>query len=167
MAKQKGIIFFEGTLGGINFYYRKGVPTARAAGGGFTKKAIKKGANMVRVRESNTEFAGCSRVNKYFKHSIHSFLLGYKDGTLHSRLMQLFLKIKACDAVSARGKRTVSLGMSTTIGKQLLKDFRFALKRPNLLFSTYSFDWTTLTFSVTGFNVDLERFPKEAFPIFY
>ena len=76
--------------------------------------------------------------------------------------MQLFLKIKECDVVSARGKRTVSLGISTAIGKQILKDFTFTLKRPNLLFSTYGFEWETLTFSVTGFNVDLERFPKGA-----
>ena len=84
MAKQRGIVFFEGTMGGINFYYRNGVPTARAAGGGFTRKAIKTGSHMVRVRESNSEFANCSRVNKIFKQSITLFRLGYSDGTLHS-----------------------------------------------------------------------------------
>ena len=51
MAKQKGVVFFEGTLGGINFYYRKGVPTARAAGGGFNRRAIKTSPRMVRVRD--------------------------------------------------------------------------------------------------------------------
>ena len=68
---------------------------------------------MVRVRESNSEFAGCSQVNKFFKQAIRSFLIGYKDGTLHSRLMQLFLKIKDCDAVSIRGKRAVAIGIAT------------------------------------------------------
>lgn len=162
MAKQRGIIFFEGTMGGINFYYRKGVPTARAAGGGFTRKAIKKDANMVRVRENNSEFAGCSNINKNFKHSIRPFLIGYKDGTLHSRLMQLFLKIKNCDTVSERGKRTVFLGMTSENGKQLLKDFVFTPKRSVLLPCTYGFDWDTLSFSVTGFRADLAGFPAEA-----
>lgn len=35
MAKQLGVIFIEDTLGGINFYYKKGVPTARVARGGY------------------------------------------------------------------------------------------------------------------------------------
>ncbi len=162
MAKQRGVIFFEGTLGGINFYYRKGVPTARVAGGGFTRKAIKTGANMVRVRESNSEFAGCSQVNKVFKQAIRPFLIGYKDGTLHSRLMQLFLKIKDCDSVSVRGKRAVAIGMATERGKQLLGDFVFTPKRSSLLPCQYGFDWDTLTFHVSGFDVRHAGFPAEA-----
>ncbi|WP_431136062.1 hypothetical protein [Psychroserpens mesophilus] len=162
MAKQRGIVFFEGTIGGINFYYRKGVPTARAAGGGFTRKAIKTGAHMVRVREHNSEFARCSKVNKVFKQAIRPFMLGYKDGTLHSRLMQLFLNIKDCDGVSERGKRVVFLGMDSEKGKQLFKDFVFTPKRSNILPCDYDFDWNTLTFSVSGFEVNAVGFPKEA-----
>jgi hypothetical protein len=159
MAKQRGILFFEGTLGGINFYYRKGVPTARAAGGGFTRKAIKTGAHMVRVRENNSEFAGCSQVNKYFKQAIRPFLLGYKDGTLHSRLMQLFLKIKDNDTVSERGLRKVSHGIASDIGRDLLRHFTFTPKRPNLLACGYDFSWDTLSLSVTGFDAKNAGFP--------
>ena len=39
-------------------------------------------------------------MNKFFKQAIRAFLFGYKGGTLHVRLMQLFLKIKDCDAFS-------------------------------------------------------------------
>ena len=162
MAKQRGVIFIEGTLGGINFYYRKGVPTARIAGGGFTRKAIKTSPNMVRVRESNSEFASCSQVNKFFKQSIKPFLIGYKDGTLHSRLMQLFLKIKDCDSVSVRGKRKVAVGITTEQGKQLFKDFVLTPKRSSLLNCSYEFDWDTLTFRVSGFSADVAGFSKEA-----
>ena len=162
MAKQRGIVFFEGTMGGINFYYRKGVPTARAAGGGFTRAAIKNGAHMVRVRESNSEFAGCSRVNKIFKQSVRLFLAGYTDGTLHNRLIQLFLKLKDLDAVSERGKRCVALGIATAIGQQLLQDFVFTPKRPVLLACAYGFDWETLTFAATGVAVEQLGFPAEA-----
>lgn len=162
MAKQRGIVFLEGTIGGINFYYRKGVPTARIAGGGFTREAIKKDPNMVRVRENNSEFAGCSKVNKNFKHAIRPFLLGYKDGTLHSRLMQMFLKIKDCDTLSERGKRAVSLGMSSNSGKQLLSAFKFTPKRAALLPCSYGFDWATLTFNATGFQGKQAGFPKES-----
>jgi len=162
MAKQRGIIFIEGTLGGINFYYRKGVPTARVAGGGFTRKAIKTGANMVRVRESNSEFAVCSKNNKVFKQAIRPFLLGYKDGTLHSRLMQLFLKIKDCDTISERGQRKVAVGIASERGKQLFKDFMLTPKRSSLLSCRYGFDWDTLTFNVSDFNADMVGFPKDA-----
>ena len=162
MAKQRGIVFFEGTLGGINFYYRKGVPIARTAGGGFNAKAIKHSPNMVRVRENNSEFALCSQANKTFKQAIRPFMIGYKDGTLHSRLMQLFLSIKDSDIISERGKRNVNLGMASDKGKQFLKDFVFTPKRRSLLPCSYGFDWDTLTFKATGFQVPLAGFPEEA-----
>lgn len=41
MAKVKNIVGLQGTIGGVNFYLRKGVPLARAAGGGFNGDAIK------------------------------------------------------------------------------------------------------------------------------
>lgn len=162
MAKQKGIVFLEGTIGGVNFYYREGVPTARAAGGGFTKQAIKHGSNMVRVRESNNEFGMCAVVNKTFKQAIRPFLLGYKDGTLHSRLMQLFLKIKDCDVMSERGKRCVFLGLSDAAGKAIMQSFVFTPKRAMLLSCSYGFDWDGLLFSASGFNINEVVFPLKA-----
>jgi len=162
MAKQKGIVFLEGTIGGINFYYRKGVPTARVAGGGFNKKAIKTSPRMIRVREQNSEFANCSKVNKEFKNAIWPFLAGYKDGSLHSRLMQLFLSIRDGDTVSARGKREVWQGISNENGKRLLGNFVFTPKRPQLLPCTYTFDWNTMQFKVSAFDVKQLRFPDGA-----
>lgn len=162
MARQKGIVFFEGTLGGINFYYRNGVPTARRAGGGFTAKAIKTSPNMVRVRESNSEFALCSTVNKYFKLALRPFLAGYKDGTLHARLMRLFLGIKDLDATSERGERRVGIGYSTVYGPKVLSDFVVTPGRPNLFSCSYAFDWDALRFDVHDFSVAAANFPKGA-----
>ncbi|WP_179007853.1 hypothetical protein [Winogradskyella forsetii] len=162
MAKQAGIVFFEGTLGGINFYYRKGVPTARRAGGGFTAKAIKTSPTMARVRESNSEFAGCSGVNKHFKLAIVPFTAGYKDGTLHSRLMRLFLGIKDLDLTSERGKRKVSVGYANDMGKGLLKAFVICSARPKLFDCVYGFDWDNLVFYVSQFSVAAAKFPKGA-----
>ncbi|APY07258.1 hypothetical protein BWZ20_02590 [Winogradskyella sp. J14-2] len=162
MAKQKGIVFFEGTLGGINFYYRKGVPTARRAGGGFTAKAIKHSPNMVRVRESNSEFALCSKINKYFKLALKPFLAGYKDGTLHARLMRLFLSIKDLDVTSERGQRTVGIGYATEYGPRVLSDFVVTPERPQLFSCSYTFDWAALRFNVWDFSVAAANFPKGA-----
>lgn len=162
MAKQAGIVFFEGTLGGINFYYRKGIPTARRAGGGFTAKAIKTSPNMRRVRESNSEFADCSRVNKHFKRAIIPFTAGYKNGTLHSRLMRLFLNVKNLDMVSERGQRKVSVGYGSEMGKALLEDFVICTARPRLFECFYGFDWDNLVFQVNQFSVAAAKFPKGA-----
>lgn len=162
MAKQSGIVFFEGTLGGINFYYRKGVPTARRAGGGFNRKAIKTSASMKRVRESNSEFAMCSQVNKHFKRALIPFLAGYKDGTLHSRLMRLFLGIKDLDTTSERGQRTVALGYASDYGMQMLDDFEVTPERPRLFDCPYGFDWDSLTFNVSDFSIAAAQFPKGA-----
>ena len=162
MARQKGIVFFEGTLGGINFYYRKGVPTARRAGGGFTAKAIKTSPSMERVRESNTEFALCSKINKHFKLALRPYLVGYKDGTLHARLMRLFLSIKDLDATSKRGQRRVGVGYATAYGPRLLSDFKVTPERPRLFDGTYGFDWDTLRFEVSDFSVSGARFPDGA-----
>src|SRR5690606_23817373 len=109
-----------------------------------------------------SEFADCSTTNKTFKHAISPFLLGYKDGTLHSRLMRLFLKIKDCDTVSVRGKRSVFVGIGTDKGQQLMKNFVFTPKRADLLPCTYRFGWSTLTCSAQGFRVSQAGFPKEA-----
>ncbi|WP_417876005.1 hypothetical protein [Winogradskyella sediminis] len=160
MAKQRGIVFFEGTLGGINFYYRKGVPTARRAGGGFNAKAIKTSASMVRVRESNSEFALCSKVNKHFKQAFAVFLVGYKDGTLHSRLMRLFLQLKDLDPSSERGKRKVGLGFNTADGKQLFSSFNVTPERIPFLQCDYGFDFNRLTFNVSNYTVNSGHFPE-------
>lgn len=162
MAKQKGVVFFEGTLGGINFYYRKGVPTARRAGGGFTAKAIKTSPKMARVRESNTEFALCSGINKHFKLALKPYITGYKDGTLHYRLMRLFLSLKDLDASSKRGQRKVGLGYATAYGPKMLSDFVVTPARAQLFACAYGFDWDALQFDVSNFSIASANYPKGA-----
>lgn len=162
MAKQIGPIVVTGTYDGVNYYIREGEALARTAGGGFTRERILKGRNMERVKEGYTEFAGCSKVNRAFKTAVKPFLSGYRDGTLHRRLMQLFLKIKDADLCSERGKRSVHQGISSPEGKALLKDFVFTPRRPALFVCPYVFDRETLTFSVHGFNVHQAGFPPAA-----
>lgn len=129
MAKQKGIIQLEGTLGGINFYMRKGVAVARKSGGGFNGKAIKSKTSMVRVRENGSEFGAASRVKKLLRLSVQEYLRHSIDGTLHGRMMALVQEIKVCDLSSARGSRSVWTGLATSSGTQLLTNFLFTPKQ--------------------------------------
>ena len=162
MAKQIGPIVVTGTYDGVNYYIREGEALARTAGGGFTRERILKGRNMERVKEGYTEFAGCSKVNRAFKTAVKPFLSGYRDGTLHRRLMQLFLKIKDADLCSERGKRSVHQGISSPEGQALLKDFVFTPQKSALFYCHYVFDRETLTFSVHDFNVHQAGFPAAA-----
>lgn len=162
MAKQIGPLFFVGTMKGINYYFREEEPLARRAGGGFSRKNIKESPNMETVRKSNTEFAHCSKVNKAFKLALQPYLSGCQDGTFHSRLMQLFLKIKDCDSVSERGVRKVSEGIATTTGQQLVNAFVFTPERPHLFGGHCEFEWNPPVLKVSDFNVREAQFPNEA-----
>lgn len=160
MAKQTGILPLTGTLDGISFYMRKGKPVARKAGGGFTAKAMKNSPSMIRVRENSTEFGNVSRVKKIFKNSLFPFFGMQKDETLHSRMMQLFLKIKDCDISSERGKRQVGNGLLTDEGKQLLTSFDFTpLPLP---FPTGAYDAATFIYSVTDLDPNVLAFRNGA-----
>lgn len=163
MAKVKSLIELQGTIGGLNFYTRNGVPIARTAGGGFNGEAIRTQPSMVRVRENGNEFKGCMQTVRYFKQGLNPFLCTFKDGTLHQNLVSLFTKIKDLDAVAARGERTVHGGMQTTAGRQLLEHYLLTsgLRLDGLLRQRVVFDWVT-GFSVTDFDGRLVCFPSGA-----
>jgi len=164
MAKQKGIVALEGTLGGISFYMRKGKAVARAAGGGFNGEKIRKSPSMVRVRENATEFGFCSRVKKAYRLGLMPLLGHYKEPTLHGRMMQLFQQVKACDLVSARGQRRVSLGVQTPSGGLLMRSFSFTPQCTilNVVPMTGVYDAVAGSYSVGALDSSKVVFPKGA-----
>ena len=164
MATQKGIVSLVGTVGGVNFYFRKGKAVARKAGGGFSGKAIKTKASMMRVRENNSEFGHCSSVKKQFRIALFPFLKNYFDGTLHGRMMQLFQGIKNCDVVSERGTRKVGNGILTPSGLEMLRDFVFAPKCivGQVVPMKASYDAVSCVYDVVDFAISLVKFPKGA-----
>lgn len=129
MAKQGGMFPLDGTLGGINFYKRKGKWVARRSGGGFTTEAIKTKDSMARVRENGSEFGITSRAKKLLRMATDLALLHIKDVSLHSRTMSMLQQVKVEDLHSARGSRSVWEGFKTAAGKKLLTDFLFAPKQ--------------------------------------
>jgi hypothetical protein len=163
MAKVKGLLHFTGTLHGLNFYMRKGVPIARAAGGGFNGNAIKNHPSMVRVRENGSEFKGCMQDVKYFKQSLAPFLTQIKDGELHQRIVRLFTQIKSCDAVSERGKRNVGSGLQTIAGKACLEHavLTAGTSLQGILHQPYRFDFVT-GLQLMDFDGSLLDFPGGA-----
>ena len=149
MAKQTGIIKLKGTIDGLIFYKLNGVDIARRQSG-FTKEAIKNSPRMDRVRDNNTEFGNTSSVKKIFKDSLRPFFGNEKDGTLHSRMMSLFMQIKDFDSTSVRGKRRVAIGLQTIQGQQLLKRFDFTPYPLDLRNGIYDAASFTCTISSPG-----------------
>jgi hypothetical protein len=163
MAKVKSIVKLQGTIGGLNFYLRKGVPLVRTAGGGFNGVAIKTKASMVRVRENGTEFKGCMQTVQFFKQGLQPFLYTFKDGTLHQRLVSLFTKIKNEDLIAVRGSRTVFGGLQTMAGQELLKNYLLSSssRLEGVLQQKALFDWTS-GFSLPDFDGGRVSFPGGA-----
>jgi len=164
MAQQKGIIQIAGTLGGLNFYIRKGVPVVRKAGGGFSGKNIKNLPSMELVRKNSSEFGACSRVKKELNSALHPFLKNFKDVTLHGRMMRMLLQLKDLDVVSERGKRRVAQGLKKDAGQLLFKQFAFTpeWKGMGVNLQNGHFDLSTYTYALTDFVLDKSFLPKNA-----
>lgn len=164
MARQKGPIFLIGTIGGINYYFRKGVPLARLGGGGFNSDSIKTKASMARVRENYSEFGFCSVIKSRLRIALMPFLHLNKDGELHERMMNLLMEIKELDGVSIRGQRKVSLGLNTPKGELLLRSFQFTPKCKvlEILGSEGIYNAVNYSYSVTKFSARKVVFPVGA-----
>lgn len=163
MAKVKSIVALKGTIGDINFYKRKGVLLARAAGGGFNGEAIRTKASMQRVRENGSEFKGCMQTVQFFKLGLQPFLSSFKDGSLHQRLVSLFTQIKDCDRVAVRGSRTAFGGLQDPAGHDLLKNYLLSSgsRLEEVLQQSTIFDWAN-GFCIPDFEGQRVSFPSGA-----
>jgi hypothetical protein len=160
MAKQKGTVKYDGTMDGVNYYFRKGEPLAREAGGGFSSDSIKK---HPRIKENADEFGLVSRAKKLVRLGLHPFLADYADVTLHSRMMTLFQQIKVLDTVSDRGQRTFENGLATDEGRWMMTQFEFTRQRASeFIPGKGQFDAASQSYTVSNLNPDQLRLPKGA-----
>jgi len=125
MAKQKSITTLSGTIDGINFYRRNGKYLARKAGGGFSTESFRNNPNMEGVRKRSTDFGHCSKVKKAFKEALRPALEFVNDGTLHTRMMRLFLGILKLDTVHERGAKQMHTALLHPGAMGRLRDFRY------------------------------------------
>lgn len=161
MASDNGFPPIIGTYNGINYYMRNGKQCQRKAGGGFTSESIKNNPKMQGIRDRNTELALCSKFNGDFKAALFPFFKELKDGTLHERLMKLFMKIRTFDE-SPKGQRTVGAGLSCDMGRKLLREFKFTQgpKTQDILGPGFDFDAKTGVLKASWFDPERLKFPK-------
>jgi hypothetical protein len=119
MARQRGIIKLEGSIGDINFY--------RSKDGYFARESSRLDANRIatdpkfkRTRENNAEFTTAAYAAKLLRNAAGILLMDSRDGTVHRRLFREMMKVVKADATSTRGQRNVVDGET-----ELLQGFEF------------------------------------------
>lgn len=119
MARQKGIIKLDGTIGGVTFYKTKDGYLAKEKSG-VSADRIANDPAFQRTRENGAEFGRAGKAGKILRNSIRGLLQNVSDARMVSRLTQEMVKVIQEDATNARGLRNVIDGEA-----ELLQGFDF------------------------------------------
>ena len=122
MARQKGIIKLDGTIGDITFYKSQDGYLAREKGG-VSADRIANDPNFQRTRENGEEFGRAGKAGKMLRTSIRGLLQNVADGRMVGRLTQEMVKVLQADVTSVRGKRNIIDGEA-----ELLEGFEFNIR---------------------------------------
>ena len=107
MAKQKGIIKLEGSIGDISFYKgRDGNFMARTKGG-ISADRIKNDPAFERTRENGQEFGKAGKAGKLLRTAFREIIKNNKDSRMSNRLTQEMMKVIRADTTNLRGERVV------------------------------------------------------------
>ncbi len=120
MAKQKGIIKLEGTIGDVTFYKSTQDGFLARGKGGVSGDRIATDANFQRTRENGAEFGAAGKAGKVLRKAIRVLLQNASDSRMVSRLTQEMVKVIQMDATNPRGLRNVIDGEA-----ELLQGFDF------------------------------------------
>ena len=120
MAKQKGIIKLDGTIGGITFYKTTEDGYLAREKGGVSADKIANDPNFQRTRENGEEFGRAGKAGKLLRNAIRAMLQNASDSRMVSRLTAEMVKVIQEDVTNARGLRNVIDGEA-----ELLEGFEF------------------------------------------
>jgi hypothetical protein len=134
MAKQKGIIKLEGTLGDITFLRTKDGYQAREKTS-VDANRIATDPAFSRTRENNAEFGRAGIAGRILRAAFRPELENAADGRMLSRLIQQMMKVLQQDITNFRGSRTVTNGKL-----DLLQGFEFNIngKLGGVVFAPYT-----------------------------
>ncbi len=119
MAKQKGILPIQGTIGNITFF-KSGDGYMVREKGGVSAKRIATDPAFQRTRENGYEFGRAGVSGKQIRTAFRHVLQHTSDSKMVSRLTRDLMRIIKTDATSPRGQRTVTEGQL-----HLLEGFEF------------------------------------------
>ena len=133
--------------------------------GGVSKERIMNDPAFLRTRENGTEFGSVAGSGKLLRNACSVLTKSAYDGGLSNRLVQELTKVKNADTISARGERNVSVGITTTDGKLILKGFNFNSKAPlsSILFAPFTLATASGKVEITDLNpLDMLKYPPHA-----
>lgn len=119
MARQRGILPIEGTLGNITFFKSKDGYMAREKGG-VSANRIANDPAFQRTRENNAEFGRAGKASKVLRTALRVMLQKASDSRVVGRLTSEMVKVIQLDTVNVRGLRNVIDGEA-----ELLQGFEF------------------------------------------
>jgi hypothetical protein len=133
MARQRGILKLEGTIGNITFYKSQDGYLAREKGG-VDANRIANDPNFQRTRENGNEFGTAGKAGKVLRNSVRALLQKASDSRMVSRLTKKMVEVLQADVTSTRGQRNVIDGEA-----DLLEGFEFndAAKLSTTLYAPY------------------------------
>ena len=135
MAKQKGIIKLDGTIGGITFYKSTQDGYLAREKGGVSADKIANDPAFQRTRENGEEFGRAGKAGKLLRNAIRAMLQNASDSRMVSRLTQKMVEVVQADATNPRGQRNVIDGEA-----ELLQGFEFNIsgKLGTTLYAPYT-----------------------------
>lgn len=153
MAKQKGILKFEGTIGGMTFYESQDGSLVREKGG-VSGERIAKDPRFARTRENNEEFANAGKGGKYITDALRTLMKNVADNRVTGRLTKVMTDLVKLDAVNIRGKRVPAEGVKLDAGLAMLKGFNFNIKAimGSILFKPYVLDKANGSVTINGLS---------------
>jgi hypothetical protein len=151
MAKQRGIIKLEGTLGDITFF-KSGDGYMARENAPVSASRIATDPAFERTRENNSEFSRAAGAGKLMRDAIHILLKDAKDRHTTPRLLKEMMNVLHSDDNSIRGQRKVAWG-----NLELLQGFEFnsAALLSNTLFAPYT---ATINRAAGTLAVDIPSF---------
>jgi hypothetical protein len=134
MAKQKGILKLEGTIGDITFYKSQDGFLAKGKGG-IAADRIANDPKFQRTRENGNEFGSAGKAGKVLRNSLRVLLQNSRDNRMVSRLTKKMVEVIQADLTSVRGQRNVIDGEA-----ELLEGFDFNInaRLSNTLYAPYT-----------------------------
>ena len=135
MAKQKGIIKLDGTIGGITFYKTTEDGYLAREKGGVSADKIANDPAFQRTRENGEEFGRAGKAGKLLRNSIRAMLQNASDSRMVGRLTQKMVEVIQEDLTNPRGQRNVIDGEA-----ELLEGFEFNIsgKLGTTLYAPYT-----------------------------
>ncbi len=149
MAKLSSLFKFEGTVDDITVVKNTGVVKRK---GGLSKERIASDPKLVRVRENNAEFGMLAAASKTVRDAFGELGQNIRVQYLTSRLSSVLTRIKNLDPTSARGYRTVAIGIASAEGKNHLNGFSFNATKSlsAVLQKPYTLDTATGAINIAG-----------------